>query len=151
MGKPFGSSRQRFADTLSPLYIQYRGSLTYDDDAEKDLPLDHPADKRIPNIDAWAHRNLVESFWKGKYSGEYRPCECETRAQQPSPPNGLNERNRDAEKWELNSRCDGCGRVGSHSKCVFTSDRVMTNNGVLPDGLRSEIQRSMMYEKSDPG
>lgn len=35
----------------------------------------------------------------------------------------------------------------SHSKCVFTSDRVMTNNGAL----RSRIQRSVMYEKSDPG
>ncbi|KOX77719.1 hypothetical protein WN51_09384 [Melipona quadrifasciata] len=130
----------------SALVSRFR-DLTYDD-AEKDLPLDHPADKRIPNIDAWAHRNLVESFWKGKYSREYRPCECETRAQ-PSPPNGLNERNRDAEKWGLNSRCDGCGRVGSHSKCVFTSDRVMTNNGVLPDGsFRDSTQHDVREKRS---
>lgn len=40
----------------------------------------------------------------------------------------------------------------SHSKCVFTSDRVMTNNGG-PPGLApfQDSTQRVMYEKSDPG
>lgn len=38
---------------------------------------------------------------------------------------------------------------GSHSKCVFTSDRVMTNNGVLLDGsFRDSTQHDVREKRS---
>ena len=102
----------------STLVSRFR-DLTYDD-AEKDLPFDHPADKRIPNIDAWARRNLAESFWKGeavnvntgrvnvKHERSHLHREQPEREKYGTRRNGLN------------SRCDGCGRVGGVIRNVFS-------------------------------
>lgn len=132
----------------SALVSRFR-DLTYDD-AEKDLPFDHPADKRIPNIDAWGPPQSGGKFLERRgRECEYRPCECETRAR-PPPPSSLNEREIGTRRNGLNSRCDGWGGWwGSHSKCVFTSDRVMTNNGVLLDGsFRGSTQHDVREKRS---
>lgn len=41
----------------------------------------------------------------------------------------------------------GVTEVGSHSKCVFTSDRVMTNNGTLLDGSFQDSTQHDAREK----
>ena len=80
---------------------------------------------------------------------EYRPCECETRAQPPPPRTAWTREIRDAEKWAKLPLWRVWEGGGSHSKCVFTSDRVMTNNGVLLDGsFRGSTQHDVREKRS---
>lgn len=86
VSKPVTSCIRVIPPQLVSQYVTTsRPGPTYEDPLSQEgrrveSALDHPADKRIPNIDASGHRNPAETSSKGWAPSA---CECETRAQSP--------------------------------------------------------------------